>query len=254
MATWLLKTEPSEYAFTDLERDKRTAWDGVTNAAAQKHMRAMRRGDEAFIYHTGDEKRITGLARVTKGPYPDPAKPGTTAAGETKFVRVDIAPVRSAKQTGATLAAIKDDERFAGLNFGELNRDSELWHEEKRTQVATRGYHVGCIPASWFRSLCDRRAGIGELGDRFKFQIDVRVPSADRNEFEYELIVYKDEFHNLSRPSSEADAMASARDWIRFWVLGDRDRVSTKYLDRWDVRRRQMEWMRKNYPLIVERN
>ena len=59
---WLLKTEPSTYSYADLERDRRTTWDGVTNALALKHLRAMKSGDLAFIYHTGDEKQIVGIA------------------------------------------------------------------------------------------------------------------------------------------------------------------------------------------------
>jgi predicted RNA-binding protein with PUA-like domain len=113
MATFLLKTEPSDYSWGDLARDKRTHWDGVTNAAAQKHMRSIKKGDEVFFYHTGNDKRIVGLAKVVKGAYPDPTKPGTTAAGDTKFVLVDIAPVRASATDAATLAAIKADERFS---------------------------------------------------------------------------------------------------------------------------------------------
>ena len=58
MAHWLLKTEPDCYAWDDLMRDKRTPWDGVTNALALKHIRTMKKGDQALIYHTGDEKAV----------------------------------------------------------------------------------------------------------------------------------------------------------------------------------------------------
>jgi predicted RNA-binding protein with PUA-like domain len=71
---WLLKTEPSTYSFADLEREKRAVWDGVANALALKHLRLMKRGDLSFIYHTGDEKQIVGIAEVTSNPYPDPKK------------------------------------------------------------------------------------------------------------------------------------------------------------------------------------
>ena len=64
MATFLLKTEPSEYSFADLQRDKSTLWTGVSNAAALIHLRSICKGDELFIYHTGDEKAIVGLARA----------------------------------------------------------------------------------------------------------------------------------------------------------------------------------------------
>ncbi len=112
MTTYLLKTEPDDYSYDDLARDKKTSWTGVTNAAAQKHMREIKAGDSAFIYHTGSEKRIAGLAKITKGAYPDPENPGETAAGETKFVLFDLEPVKPAKKS-CTLADIKADDRFA---------------------------------------------------------------------------------------------------------------------------------------------
>ena len=64
MTTWLLKTEPSTYSIADLAREKRTKWDGVKNAAALLNLRKMMVGDQVFIYHTGDEKAIVGVARV----------------------------------------------------------------------------------------------------------------------------------------------------------------------------------------------
>ncbi len=123
MTTYLPKTEPGDYAWDDLVREKRTAWTGVANAAAQMHMRAIQKGDEVLLYHTGSEKRIVGLAEVVRGAYPDPDNTGQTAAGETKFVLVDIAPLRAAKTAGATLAAIKADKRFADFA---LVRESRL--------------------------------------------------------------------------------------------------------------------------------
>jgi predicted RNA-binding protein with PUA-like domain len=72
MQIWLLKTEPSVYSFDDLERDGETMWDGVTNNAALKNIRAMEKGDLAIIYHTGDEKAAIGLADVTRGYYVNP--------------------------------------------------------------------------------------------------------------------------------------------------------------------------------------
>lgn len=123
MTTYLLKTEPGDYSWDDLVREKRTAWTGVANAAAQMHMRAIKKGDEVLLYHTGSEKCIVGLAKVVRGAYPDPDNPGETAAGETKFVLVDIAPLRAARTADATLAAIKADRRFADFA---LVRESRL--------------------------------------------------------------------------------------------------------------------------------
>jgi predicted RNA-binding protein with PUA-like domain len=112
MATFLLKTEPSEYSFADLQRDRKAVWDGITNPVALGHLRTARKGDDALIYHTGDEKKIVGLARVASEAYEDPAQPGVNARGEPKFAVVDVAPLRAAK-TPVTLAQVKADPRFA---------------------------------------------------------------------------------------------------------------------------------------------
>ena len=72
---WLLKTEPGTYSYDDLEREGRTVWDGVTNPVALKNLRAMKAGDTAFVYHTGDERAVVGRAEVVKAAYPDP-RPG----------------------------------------------------------------------------------------------------------------------------------------------------------------------------------
>ena len=72
MAIWLLKTEPTVYSYADLERDEETMWDGVTNNQALQNLRKMKSGDLALIYHTGDEKRIVGVAEVRRGFYVNP--------------------------------------------------------------------------------------------------------------------------------------------------------------------------------------
>ncbi len=74
MACWLLKTEPGTYSYDDLEKDRETVWDGVTNNLALKNLRSMKSGDLAFIYHTGGEKSIIGIAEVASDPMPDPRK------------------------------------------------------------------------------------------------------------------------------------------------------------------------------------
>lgn len=112
MATYLFKTEPSEFSFTDLQREKKARWDGITNAQAINFLREAKKGDEVLIYHTGDDKAIVGLAEITAAPYPDPAQPGLDGQGRPKLVVVDIKPVKAAK-TPATLAAVKADKRFA---------------------------------------------------------------------------------------------------------------------------------------------
>ena len=72
MARFLVKTEPSTYSFADLERDKRTVWDGVSNPVALKHLATIRKGDTIVVYHTGDEKQAVGLAVAASDAYPDP--------------------------------------------------------------------------------------------------------------------------------------------------------------------------------------
>jgi predicted RNA-binding protein with PUA-like domain len=112
MTWYLLKTEPDDYAYADLVRTKRDAWTDVANPAAQLHMRAMRKGDTVFIYHTGSQRAIAGVAKVVRGAYPDPDHPGVTAKGDPKRVLVDLAPHTQA-DTPLTLAEMKADPAFA---------------------------------------------------------------------------------------------------------------------------------------------
>lgn len=117
--TWLFKTEPGDYSYADLERDGRTAWDGVGNNLALKHLREVQRGDRAFIYHTGAEKQIIGIANVVSEPYPDPT------AGDPRRVVVDVVPAeRLAQPVG--LAAIKADTFFADFALVRIPRLSVM--------------------------------------------------------------------------------------------------------------------------------
>lgn len=106
MARWLFKEEPETYSFADLERDGQTTWTGVTNALAQKHLRAVKKGDLVFFYATGKVKAVVGVAEVTADPTPDP----TDAAG--KCVAVTVKPVRALARP-VTLATVKADPTFA---------------------------------------------------------------------------------------------------------------------------------------------
>src|SRR5206468_2245102 len=105
---WLFKTEPSTYSWADLERDRRTVWDGVKNALALKHLAAVATGDEVLVYHTGDEKAAVGVARVVRGAYPDPK------AHDARLVVVDLAPVRGLPRP-VTLAAMRANPKLAGF-------------------------------------------------------------------------------------------------------------------------------------------
>lgn len=100
---WLVKTEPSTYALADLEREGRTTWDGVKNALAQIHLRAMRQGDEVLIYHSGKEKSVVGRARVDAAPRTE----GKVTVADLRFEARLQAPV--------PLAAMKSDPALAGL-------------------------------------------------------------------------------------------------------------------------------------------
>lgn len=72
---YLLKTEPSEYSFADLQKDKATIWDGVSNPVALRNLRGMQKGDRLIVYHTGDEKRAVGTATVLSVDNADPKNP-----------------------------------------------------------------------------------------------------------------------------------------------------------------------------------
>ncbi len=116
MAAWLFKTEPGEYSYADLARDKRTVWSGVSNALALIHLRNIAKGDTVVVYHTGGEKRAVGLATVSKGPYPDPEM------ADARRVVVELKPLRALPQS-VPLALFKSDRV---LRTTELVRISRL--------------------------------------------------------------------------------------------------------------------------------
>ena len=103
---WLLKTEPGEYSYDDLEDEKRGRWDGVSNPAALRNLRAMAKGDRVLVYHTGDEKAVVGTAEVVREAYPDPQ------GKNERLVVVDVEP-RGRLARPVTLAEIKQMPEFA---------------------------------------------------------------------------------------------------------------------------------------------
>lgn len=117
--SWLLKTEPTTYSFGDLEREGRTTWDGVKNPTALRHLRSMAKGDQALIYHTGDEKAVVGIARIVSAAYPDPK------LKDEKRVVVDLEPVR-ALPAPIPLSEIKADGRFAAMPLVRIPRLSVM--------------------------------------------------------------------------------------------------------------------------------
>ena len=116
---WLVKEEPTHYAFAHLQRDGRTTWSGVRNALAQKHLKAMSKGDRVFYYHTGDEKSVVGIATVASAPRPDPDDPSG------KLAVVDIVPVGPLPRP-VTLSAIKADAFFADFALVRMARLSVM--------------------------------------------------------------------------------------------------------------------------------
>lgn len=113
MNYWLLKTEPETYSWNDLVKAKKGVWDGVRNFQARSNLKAMAKGDVAFIYHTGDEKAIVGVAEVIKGPYPEPKDPA--------WVAVDLAPDKPLKKP-VSLADIRKEKALAGMVLVKVSR------------------------------------------------------------------------------------------------------------------------------------
>lgn len=119
MAQWLVKEEPEHYGYAQFERDRKTVWAGVRNPLAQKHLRAIRKGDPVFYYHTGKEKAVVGVARAVSDAYPDPSD----ASG--KLHVVDLAPTRELPKP-VTLAAIKAQPAFASFPLVRMSRLSVM--------------------------------------------------------------------------------------------------------------------------------
>jgi predicted RNA-binding protein with PUA-like domain len=119
MAYWLLKTEPSCYSYDDLERDKKTTWDGVNNALALKYLRQIKKGDEVLIYHTGDVKAVIGIAQVTSDAYVDPK------INDPKSAVVDLSPKQRLGKT-VSLAEVKANKAFADFLLVKMGRLSVM--------------------------------------------------------------------------------------------------------------------------------
>ena len=114
MARWLMKSEPEAYGWDDLMRDGGTEWDGVRNNAARLHLRAMKVGDEAFLYHSMSDKAVVGIMRIVREGQADPK--------DANWVSVRVEPVRKLERP-VTLAQIKAEPSLAKM---ELIRQSRL--------------------------------------------------------------------------------------------------------------------------------
>jgi len=116
---WLFKEEPENYNYAQLARDGRTSWTGVRNPVAQKHLKAVEKGDRIFFYHTGKQKAVVGIAKAAADAYPDP----DDATG--KLYAVDVLPVKKLTQP-VTLAAVKADKFFASFALTRVPRLSVM--------------------------------------------------------------------------------------------------------------------------------
>lgn len=115
MAYWLIKSEPFKYSWDQFVKDKQTFWDGVRNYAARNNLKAMKKGDELFFYHSNEGLEIVGICKLVKEWYQDPT------TDEDAWVVVDVKPVRKLKKS-VTLAQMKADKRLANMDLLRLGR------------------------------------------------------------------------------------------------------------------------------------
>jgi predicted RNA-binding protein with PUA-like domain len=116
---WLFKEEPSNYNFDELVKDKKTVWSGVRNPVAQRNLASVKKGDQIFFYHTGDEKSVVGIAKALGDAYPDP----DDKTGKAHVV--DVGPVRKLARP-VTLKEIKADAWFADFALVRISRLSVM--------------------------------------------------------------------------------------------------------------------------------
>lgn len=117
--TWLVKSEPSSYSWDQLVADGSTFWDGVRNAQAQGHLKEMKRGDLVLYYHSNVGKEVVGVARVTRGPHPDPT------SDDPRYAVVDLAPVQPLARP-VPLSEIRADRGLAGIALVRQSRLSVM--------------------------------------------------------------------------------------------------------------------------------
>jgi predicted RNA-binding protein with PUA-like domain len=106
MNYWLVKSEPDVYSWEDLEKDKKTTWDGVRNFQARNNLRAMKKGDLAFFYYSNEGKAIVAIAEVSKEAFPD--------TKDENWIAVELKPLKKLKKP-VGLATIKVDKKLAGM-------------------------------------------------------------------------------------------------------------------------------------------
>jgi predicted RNA-binding protein with PUA-like domain len=106
MNYWLMKTEPGTFSWDDLVRDKKAVWDGVRNFQARNNLKAMKKGDRAFIYHSMDDKAVIGIAEISREHFPDPT--------DNDWAAVEIKPVKKLTNP-VNLATIKQEKRLTNM-------------------------------------------------------------------------------------------------------------------------------------------
>jgi predicted RNA-binding protein with PUA-like domain len=131
MAYWLMKSEPGAWSWDDQVRDGKTGWEGVRNYQASNNMKAMKKGDRAFFYHSVKEKRIVGIVEVTREYHPDPTdQSGRFGMVEVKAVKPMTRPV--------SLAEIKQEPRLQELPLLRQSRLSVVPIEAKAWRLICR--------------------------------------------------------------------------------------------------------------------
>lgn len=115
MAYWLIKSEPFKYSWDQLVKDKKTVWDGVRNYAARLNLKAMKKGDLAFFYHSNEGVEIVGIAKIVTEAFQDPT------TDDDRWVAVEVAPHKKLKNP-VTLAQIKAEPKLADMDLVRLGR------------------------------------------------------------------------------------------------------------------------------------
>jgi predicted RNA-binding protein with PUA-like domain len=128
MAYWLVKSEPSTYSWEQLQKDKQTTWDGVRNYAARIHLKAMKKGDEVFFYHSNEGMEIVGIAKVSKEFFQDPT------TDDDAWVAVELKPFKKLKNS-VSLETIKKDKRLAEMALVRIGRLSVQPVSEKEHDI-----------------------------------------------------------------------------------------------------------------------
>jgi predicted RNA-binding protein with PUA-like domain len=115
MPHWLVKSEPETYSWEQLKKDKQTRWDGVRNYAARNHLKAMKKGDSVFFYHSNTGTDIVGIATVAKEAYPDPT------SEDPAWFAVDLKPLKDLKNP-VSLDQIKKEKKLAQMALVRIGR------------------------------------------------------------------------------------------------------------------------------------